>query len=58
MKKHLKTAPDFKNEEEEREFWEESDTLDYIDSSKVKRVRFPNLKKSTKSIQRKEENTQ
>lgn len=48
--KTTKTIPTFKNEQEEREFWENSDTLDYIDSSKVKRVRFTNLKKSTKSI--------
>jgi predicted DNA binding CopG/RHH family protein len=48
--KTTKTIPIFKNEEEERKFWAESDTLDYIDSSKVKRVRFSNLKKSTKSI--------
>jgi len=48
--KTTKTIPTFKNEQEEREFWEVGDTLDYIDSSKVKRVRFPNLKKSTKSI--------
>jgi len=31
-------------------FWENNDTLDYFDESKVKMVRFPNLKKSTKSI--------
>jgi len=48
--KTTKTIPTFKSEKEEREFWENSDTLDYIDSSKVKRVRFSNLKKSTKSI--------
>jgi len=40
----------FKNEDEEREFWENNDTLDYFDESKVKIVRFPNLKKTTKSI--------
>ena len=48
--KTTKTIPTFKSAKEEREFWENSDTLDYIDSSKVKRVRFSNLKKSTKSI--------
>ena len=48
--KTTKTIPTFKNEEEEREFWENHDTTDYFDTSKVGAVRFPNLKKSTKSI--------
>ncbi len=48
--KTTKIIPTFKNEQEEREFWENSDMLDYINGSKVKRVRFSNLKKSTKSI--------
>ena len=48
--KTTKTIPTFKNENEEREFWEKNDTLEYFDMSKVKAVRFPNLKKTTKSI--------
>jgi len=48
--KTTKTIPTFKDENEEREFWEENDTLDYFNASKVKKVRFPNLKKTTKSI--------
>ena len=48
--KTTKTIPTFKNEEEEREFWESNDTLDYIENLEVKRIRFSNLKKSTKSI--------
>jgi len=48
--KTTKTIPTFKDENEEREFWENNDSLDYIDISKVKKVRFPNLKKTTKSI--------
>ena len=48
--KTTKTIPTFKDENQEREFWENNDTLDYFDTSKVKMVRFPNLKKSTKSI--------
>jgi len=48
--KTTKTIPTFKSENEEREFWENNDSLDYIDTSKVKKVRFPNLKKTTKSI--------
>ena len=48
--KPTKTIPTFRDENEEREFWENHDTTDYFDTSKVKMVRFPNLKKTTKSI--------
>ena len=48
--KTTKTIPTFKNDEEERTFWETHDTTEYFDTSKVKKVRFPNLKKTTKSI--------
>ena len=48
--KATKTIPTFKNENEERKFWEDNDVLDYFDASKAKMVRFPNLKKTTKSI--------
>ena len=43
----LKPVPRFRNEEEERAFWESHDTADYFDLSKARRVRFPNLKPST-----------
>jgi predicted DNA binding CopG/RHH family protein len=46
----LKKIPEFKNEQEERVFWEENDSKEYIDWSSAKTVRFSNLKKSTKSI--------
>ncbi len=48
--KKTKTIPTFKNEEEERLFWETHDSTDYIDMSRARSVRFPNLKKTTKSI--------
>ena len=48
--KTIKTIPTFKNENEEREFWENNDITEYVDLSNAKRVRFPNLKKTTKSI--------
>jgi len=48
--KTTKTIPTFKNDAEERAFWETHDTTEYFDTSKVKKVRFPNLKKTTKSI--------
>ena len=46
----LKPVPKFRNEAEERAFWESHDTADYFDLSKAKRVRFPSLKLSTQSI--------
>lgn len=50
MSKMLKTIPKFRNEAEERRFWETHDSTDYIDWSKARRMRFPNLKPSTTSI--------
>jgi predicted DNA binding CopG/RHH family protein len=46
----LKPIPAFKNEAEERKFWETHDSTDYVDWSKAQRVRFPNLKPSTTAI--------
>ena len=48
--KKLKKIPPFKTEEEERLFWEEHDAGDYFDLEQARKVRFPNLKKTTKSI--------
>ena len=48
--KTLKRIPSFESEAEEREFWETHDSSEYFDLSQAKRVRFPNLKKTTKSI--------
>ena len=42
--------PDFKNEDEEREFWATHSPLDYFDAQDFKRGSFPNLKPSVKSI--------
>lgn len=50
MNKKLKPVPKFRNEAEERKFWETHDTTDYVDWSKARRVRFPNLKLSTTTI--------
>jgi predicted DNA binding CopG/RHH family protein len=50
MPKKLKPVPHFKNEAEERKFWETHDSTDYVDWSKAEQVRFPNLKLSTQSI--------
>lgn len=50
MMKKLNKLPNFKNEEEEREFWSKNDSSKYIDWSSSERVNFPNLKPSTKTI--------
>ena len=46
----LKPIPDFKNEDEEREFWATHDSTDYIDWSNGQRVIFSNLKPTTRTI--------
>ena len=48
--KTTKTTTTFKSDTEERAFWETHNTTEYFDTSKVKKARFPNLKKTTKSI--------
>src|SRR4030066_1115465 len=50
MKKMKKRILNFKNEDEEREFWATHSPLDYFDPKKFKRGSFPNLKASLKSI--------
>ena len=50
MSKKRKPIPVFKSEAEERAFWDSHDSTDYVDWSEAKRVRFPNLKPSTKAI--------
>ena len=49
MKKD-KPIPEFKNEDEEREFWATHSPLDYFDGKEVKGASFPKLKPSLKSI--------
>ena len=50
MKKQLKTIPEFANEQEERLFWENHDSADYVDRKKAASVVPPNLKPTTKTI--------
>ncbi|MBI4620479.1 MAG: BrnA antitoxin family protein [Desulfobacterales bacterium] len=49
MKKD-KMIPDFKNEDEERDFWATHSPLDYFDAREFKRASFPKLKPSVRSI--------
>ena len=48
--KALKKIPDFKNETEEREFWQTHDSTQYVDYSRVEKWSFPNLKLSSRPI--------
>jgi len=49
MKQH-KEIPNFKNEDEEREFWADRSPLDYFDAASAKIASFPRLKPSLRSI--------
>jgi predicted DNA binding CopG/RHH family protein len=46
----MKKIPKFKTEAEEREFWANADSSDYIDWSKARRVLLPNIKPSLRTI--------
>ena len=48
--KELKNMPLFESEQEEAAFWDANDITEYFDMSKAKSIRFPNLKKTKKSI--------
>lgn len=52
MSKPTKPLPKFKNEAEERAFWEAKgrDSTDYLDWPRAQRGVLPNLKPSTKTI--------
>ncbi len=50
MKKQLKAIPQFSNEDEERLFWEQNDSSDYLDWNKANKVVMSNLKPTTKTI--------
>ena len=48
--KKLKTIPMFKSEDEERDFWAEADSTEYIDWRTAERAVFPDLKPSLRTI--------
>jgi len=50
MKNKLKKIPNFKNEDEERKFWDTHDSTEYVDWSKARHVIFPNLQLTKKPI--------
>lgn len=43
-------SPRFENEDQEREFWTEEDSTEYIDWSQAQRLTLPDLKPSVKTI--------
>ena len=45
-----KKIPQFKSEDEEREFWQTHDSTEYVDWKKAKRLTLANLKPSVKTI--------
>lgn len=50
MSRRRKPIPTFKSEAEERLFWENHDSADYLDWNQAQGMTLPNLKPSTKSI--------
>ena len=46
----MKKIPSFNSEDDEREFWSEKDSTDYVDWSGARPVVLSNLRPSTKTI--------
>lgn len=49
-KSKLKKIPQFNSEAEEAKFWNTHDSTEYIDWTKARKVIFPNLKPTSRSI--------
>ncbi len=45
-----KKIPKFESEDHERDFWSNQDSSNYIEWGEAKRLSFPNLKPSTRTI--------
>jgi predicted DNA binding CopG/RHH family protein len=50
MKTQKKTIPEFKRDQEEREFWATNDSSEFIDWENAQRTIFPDLKPTMKTI--------
>ncbi len=50
MKDTSKKIPEFRSEDQEREFWATHDSTEYIDWSRARRTSFPKLKPSLRTI--------
>jgi predicted DNA binding CopG/RHH family protein len=46
----MKPVPEFRSEDEEREFWATHDSTEFIDWRSAGRRKFPNLKPSLRTI--------
>jgi predicted DNA binding CopG/RHH family protein len=46
----MKKIPKMNSEKKERAFWSKADSSDYLDWARARRVVFPNLKPSLKTI--------
>jgi predicted DNA binding CopG/RHH family protein len=49
-KEESRKAPEFKNEDEEREFWSRTDSSEYVDWSGARPLVLPNLKPTLRTI--------
>src|SRR5262245_18830077 len=49
-KRSKRMVPELGREEEEREFWARADSTDYVDWRRARRVVFPNLKPTQRTI--------
>ena len=50
MKEKSRPIPVFKNEAQERAFWERHDSSSYVEWSRAERIRLANLNPSTQTI--------
>jgi len=50
MTNSKKRIPTFKTEAQEREFWKKQDSVSYVDWTKARKMLFPNLKPSLRTI--------
>ena len=48
--RQCKRIPKFENEDQEREFWSEHDSTEFIDWSQAETAVFPRLKPTTRTI--------
>ncbi|MFZ5865900.1 MAG: BrnA antitoxin family protein [Thermodesulfobacteriota bacterium] len=50
QKQRIRKIPKFENEDQERAFWAEHDSVDFVDWRQAEQVRFPNLRPTTRTI--------
>lgn len=46
----MKKTPQFRSEDEERDFWQSHDSTEYVDWKKAERITLANLKPSVRTI--------